>query len=166
MLNRRGLSFLLLALLCFSYFFSSCFAVDRGEAEEVLAKAENDLASAYVSVADAQQAGANVSELLSKLVFAGDLLAEANNSYRIGDYEKTYLLAINCSNAVNDIALEASDLKLKAEKAYSERILFTAGISSAGLSVLFVLSLFVWKFLRKKYVEQVLKMKPEVEDAT
>jgi hypothetical protein len=153
----------ILAALLFGYFARACFAVSPTDAEQALRNAEENLASAYVYVAEAERAGANISELLTRLVYAGGLLAEAKNSYSTGDYEKAYSLAINCSSAVNNIASDASDLKLKAEEAYGERLMFTAGISSVGLSVLFVLSLFAWRFLRRWYVNRVLKMKPIVE---
>jgi hypothetical protein len=154
----------ILAILVFGYFARACFAVSPTDAGGALRNAEENLALAYVYVAEAERAGANISELLARLVYAGGLLAEAKNSYGAGDYERAYSLAINCSSAVNNVASEASDLKLKAEEAYGERLLFTVGISSAGLSVLFVLSLFVWRSLRKWYVGRVLKMKPIVED--
>lgn len=154
----------ILAILLLGCFANACFAISPSDAEEALRKAEENLASAYMYVAEAERAGANISELLARLVYAGGLLAEAKNSNSLGDYEKAYSLAINCSSALNNVASEASDLKLKAEEAYGERLMFTAGISSAGLSVLFVLSLFGWRFLRKRYVERVLKMKPIVED--
>jgi len=163
---HKGLAIFVLAFLLFAYFTRASLAITPSEAYEALTNAEENLASSYVYVAEAEHAGANISELLTRLVYAGELLAEAKNSYSIGDYERAYSLAINCSSTVNDVASEASDLKLKAEEAYDERLMFTAGISSAGLSVLFVLSLFAWRFLRKRYVERVLKMKPTLEDKT
>jgi len=146
----------------FSWFMTTCFAADKAVADEALIDAENDLASAYVAVAEAEGAGANVCELLAKLTIAGNLLADANNSYRLSDYDNAYSCAANCSNIVNGIISEASSLKLEAEQVYKERLFATAAMSSAGLSVLFVLSLFAWRFLKKKYFKRVLKMKPEV----
>jgi len=154
--------FFMVSVLVFSL-VHACFAIGQVDAEEMLNKAENDLASAYASVKESDFAGANVSELLNKLEFAGDLLAEANNSYRVGDYEKAYLLAVNCSNTVSNVVYEASTLKLEAEEAYSQKLMFNVEVGSIGLSILFVLSLFGWRFLKKKYLEQVLEMKPEVE---
>lgn len=150
------------SILLFAWFIQACFAVDQVDAEESLIKAENDLASAYVVVAEAERAGANVFELLFRLEFAGALLASANNSYRVGDYDMAYLHATNCSNTVDGVVVEAAGLKLEAGEAYGERLFLTAALSSAGLSGLFVLSLFAWRFFRGKYVKRVLGMKPEV----
>jgi len=125
-------------------------------------EAENDLTSAYIAVEEAEQVGANVSELLAKLKFAGNLLADAYNAHRVGDYDNACSYAMNCSNSVNGIASEAAGLKLEAEKAYGERLFTTAAASSAALSLLFVLSLFSWRFLKKGYFKRILRMKPEV----
>jgi hypothetical protein len=154
---------LFMLFILFSCFVHACFAIGQPDAEEMLIKAENDLSSAYDSVAEADFAGANISDLLNKLGLAGDLLADANNSYRVGNYEKAYLFAMNCSDTVHNIVYEASTLKSDAEKAYSQKLMFNVWVSSIGLSVLFVLSLFGWRFLKKKFLKQVLEMKPQVE---
>ncbi|MEM2105889.1 MAG: hypothetical protein QXV21_05420 [Candidatus Bathyarchaeia archaeon] len=156
---------LFVLFVLFSWFVNTCFAVGQAEADLALEEAEKDLSSAYVSVAEADGAGANVSELLVRLELAGTLLAEANNAYRVGDYERAYSLAVNCSDAVNGVVSDALSLKSEAEEAYNQGLFFNACVSSVGLSLLFVLSLFGWMFLRKKYFRRILEMKPEVEDA-
>ena len=149
-------------ILLFSWFAHLCFA---DKAEKALIDAEHDLASAYVAVAEAEKAGANVSRLLVKVEFTGNLLADAYNAYRTYDYDKAYLCAINCSDSGDGIVYAASSLKLEAEEAYSTRLFITAAISSAVLSVLFVLSLFGWKYFKNKYLKRVFGMKPEVVKA-
>jgi len=147
-------------ILFFSWFIQVCFA---DKAEEALIDAEEGLVSAYVAVAEAEDAGANVSGLLVKLEFAGALLAEACNANRTGDYDEAYSFAISCSESVNGIVDEALSLELEAEKAYGGRLFMTGAVSSVALCVFFVLGLFGWRFLKKKYVERVLGMKPKVE---
>lgn len=161
-LKKTIVCFFVLFVL-FSWFVHTYFAAGQIEAEQMLAKAENDLVSAYASVAEADRVGADVSELLVKLGLAEVLLAEADNAYRVGDHEKAYSLAMNCSDAVNNVVYDALALKSEAEEAYSQRLLFSAVVSGLGLSVLFVLSLFGWRLLKKRYLKQVLKMRPEVE---
>ena len=149
-------------ILMFLWFAHVCFAVDKAAADEALIDAENDLVSAYVAVAEAEDTGANVSELLAKLKIAGNLLGDASISYRLSDYDDAYSCAVNCSNTVNGVISEASSLIEEAEQVYKERLFATVAMSSAGLGVLFVLSLFAWRFLKKKYFKRVLEMKPEV----
>jgi hypothetical protein len=152
-------------ILLFGGLIQICFAIDRIDAADSLAKAENDLASAYVATAEAERAGSNISELLVKLESAGALLASAYNFYTVGDYGEAYLYATNCSDRVDGIVSEAAGLKLEAEDAYRENLFVMATLSSAGLSMLFVLSLFAWRFLKNRYVKRVLEMKPEVGKA-
>jgi hypothetical protein len=152
-------------ILMFFWFAHVCFAVDKAAVDGALIDAESDLVSAYVVVGEAEKAGANVSELLVKLRFAGTLLAQAYNTNRTGDYDKAYSFAINCSESVDGTADEALGLKLEAEKAYSGRLFMTGAVSTVALSVLFVLSLFGWRFWKNRYYKRVLEMKPKVERA-
>lgn len=163
MVNRKILTYYVTLTLALALFTHTCLAVDR-RSTEALANAESDLASAYGAVAEAERAGANVSGLLDKLRLAGDLLAEANNTCRLGDYDGAYSYATNCSDTVEGIASQALYMKLEAEKTRSERLFFTASLSSIGLSALFVASLFGWRLLKRKYVKRVLGMKPEVRE--
>jgi len=162
MVKHKSVVCFVVFILTFSGFIDTCFAADKAAADEALTDAENDLASAFVAVEDAEQVGANTSEMLAKLKFAGNLLADAYNAHRLGDYDNACSYAMNCSDSVNRIASEAAGLKLEAEKAYSERLFETAAVSSAGLSVLLILSLFGWRFLKRRHFKRILGMKPEV----
>jgi hypothetical protein len=164
MVNRKILTYYAIFTLTLAWLMPTCIAVDKTSGEEALAKAESDLASAYMAVAEAERVGANISELLNKLRLAGDLLAETNNTCRLGDYDGAYSYATNCSDTVEGIASQALEMKLEAEKTCSERLFFTAALSSIGLSALFVVSLFGWRFFKRKYVRRVLGMKPEVRE--
>ena len=163
MLKKIFVCFFALFVLL-SWFVNLHSATSQVDADQMLANAENDLVSAYISIAEAYRAGANVSKLFVKLGLAGALLAEANNAYRVGDHEKAYSLAMNCSETLNNGVYDALALTSMAEEDYSHRLLFNVVISSIGLSTLLVLSLFGWKFLKKRRHRQFLETKPEVED--
>ena len=165
MVKHKLLIWCVVFILVFSCLVQVCFAVDKSRVDEALIGAENDLTSAYLAATEAEQAGTNVSELLARLELAGTWLAYAHNAYRSGDYDEAYRYAMNCSDEVSGVASEAATLKLKAEEAYNEKLFQAAAISSVGLSVLFVLSLFGWRFLKNRYFKRVLKMKPEVKKA-
>lgn len=137
-------------------------ATDRHGAQKALSDAENVVASAYLAVVEAEKAGANVSELISKLEVAADWLAEANNAFRLGDYDEAYDFAVNCVKALEGVAYEAEVLMEEAQRSRSERLFLSAAYSGVGLSLLFVFSLFGWRYLKRFYVKRVLKMKPEV----
>jgi len=151
-----------LSAILLSGFSRVCLAVDKTDAEKALDDAENALASAYLAAVEAENAGANVSRLNLKLRIAGECLANANNAFRLGNYEVAYAYASNCTKIVEDLVYEAETLKEEAMKSREERLFVSAACSSVGLSFLFVFSLFGWRHLKAFYVKRVLKMKPEV----
>ncbi|MBS7633147.1 hypothetical protein KEJ15_05970, partial [Candidatus Bathyarchaeota archaeon] len=57
----------------------SCCAVDKPEADAALKEATDNMASAYSAVAEAENAGADISELLTDLESAAAKLAKAYN---------------------------------------------------------------------------------------
>jgi len=141
----------------------ACFAIDAVEASGAISQAERDLGSAYAVVAEAEGAGADVSVLLNKLGSAGDFLSEAYVALRAGEYGNASSLAAECSHSVAGIAGDAARLKADAERARSDRLLFTAGGSGVGLVLLLVFGFFGWRFLKRWYSRRVLDMKPEME---
>jgi hypothetical protein len=149
-------------ILLLSFRLQNCFAIDRTTADQALNDAANTLASCYVAVADAERAGANVSDLKVRLGLAGGLLSEAYNAYRLGEYDAAYSYATNCSSSINNIVSNATDSKQKAEAAYENDLFSSSAVSSVGLSLLFVFSLFGWRLLKNRYFRRVLKMKPEL----
>lgn len=157
---------LILAMLLAVWLVPTCFAVDAVEAHGAMSQAEHDLSSAYVMVAEAEVAGANVSPLLSKLGSAGDSLSRAYAALRTGDYANATALALACSGAVAGVASDALSLKMDAEAARSSRWLFAVVESSVGLFLLVVFGFVGWKLLKRRYFKQVLDMKPQLEEAS
>lgn len=155
----------LVFILATTWLFPSCFAVSREEALQLISQADESLVSAYLAVAKAKAVGANVSLLESRLNVAGELLAEANNSFRIDDYGSAYAFAVQCNQSLSAVVEDASSLKIEVETDYMNRLYFTGAISSVILSVLFVVSLFLWRFLKRQYLKRLMKMKPvEIEN--
>jgi hypothetical protein len=151
-----------LSAILLSGFLRVCLAVDQADAEKALDDAENALASAYLAVVEAENAGANVSDLNLKLQIAGKCLANASNAFRLGNFGEAYNYALNCTKIVEGLIYEAKALKEETLKSREERLFVSAACSSVGLSFLFVFSLFGWRPLKAFYVRRVLKMKPEV----
>jgi len=139
-----------------------CSALDQPEAQAAVANADGGLASAYGAVAEAEQAGGNVTQLVASLRVAGGLLDDAHDAYRIGDYDRAYSSASNCSSEALGIASQAASLKGQAAQASSNALFFTVALSSVVLSVFFVLSLLGWRFLKNRYEKRVLGLRPEL----
>lgn len=142
----------------------ACFAVDAFEATNSINQAELDLNLAFVAVAEADAAGADISEMLDNLDNAVDSLSEAKFAYRSDNYAVSSLLAMEVSNAVEEIAFDADYLRVEAEKTESALFVWTGLGSGIGLFLLLVLGFVGWSVLKKRYSEQVLEMKPKVEE--
>ena len=76
-----------------------CFAVGADEAKIAISQVEGDLGLAYVAVAEAAEAGADITDMLDKLVDAGVFLSAANNAFRIRDYTTAHEFAERCGEA-------------------------------------------------------------------
>ena len=146
-------------------FVPLCFAVSFDEAGEALRMAEQDLGSAFVAVAEAEGAGADVSVLLDKLDAAGVFLSEAHSAFKVGNYESAFSFAVACSSAVEGLVGEGAHLKVDAEIAHNASLFLTLIVSGIGVGVVLVCAFFGWRFLKRRYFRRVLDMKPEVEAA-
>ncbi|MCJ7762853.1 hypothetical protein MUP38_05305 [Candidatus Bathyarchaeota archaeon] len=156
---------LIVLVLLAVLFVPSCFAVGACEASTAVGQAEHDLGSAHIAVAEAEDAGADVSALLNKLSNAGDFLSEAYAALRIENYANASVLAMECSNTVEGVAGDAARLKTNAESAITDRLLFAVAGSGVGLILLLIFGFLGWKLLKRRYFKQVLDMKPQVEAA-
>ena len=141
-----------------------CFAVGADEAKIAISQVEGDLGLAYVAVAEAAEAGADITDMLDKLVDAGVFLSAANNAFRIRDYTTAHELAERCGEAVAGIVTEAARLKAQAGTARDNRLLLAVLGSSVGLVLLIVFGFLGWRVFRKRYFKRTLDFKPKLED--
>ncbi|MCW3997873.1 MAG: hypothetical protein NWF10_04815 [Candidatus Bathyarchaeota archaeon] len=160
----RAIAICIVALIFAVGYVPVCFAVDVVEATSAINQAELSLNSAFVAVAEADDAGADVVRLLDKLDVAGDFLSGAHLAFRAGDHESASLLAVECSNSVEGLATDAGWLKADAERTKTNNLLLTAVGSGVGLVLLLVLGIVGWRVFKKRYSERVLEMRPEVEE--
>jgi hypothetical protein len=156
---------LIVSMLLVVWLVPTCFAADAVEASNAIGQADRSLGSAYVAVAEADMAGANVSMLLDILDSAAASLSEANLAYRVGDYESAFSSAMACSNAVGGVVDDVVRLKVNAEIAHNAEVILTAFNSGIGIGVLLVCAFFGWRFLKRWYFKRILDMKPKVEGA-
>lgn len=153
-----------LFLLAFSTLATAgvCLAVSEGEAELKIGEAEVIVSSAYVAVLEAEKSGADVSGLLINLTYAGDFLAEAYTLYRKGDLDGALDHADLSVRSVDGLVGEAGQLKALAMDENKERVFQTVSGSGVAVVVIVLGSVVVWLVLRRRYFENVVKMKPEV----
>jgi hypothetical protein len=144
-------------------FLPVCFAEDADEASRAMNEAELDLNSAFIAVAEAANVGGNVAGLLNRLDSASGFLSDANLAFSAGDYEGASLLAVKCSQTIEGLAADAGLLKANAERMKNNALLLTASASGIGLVLLLYLGIVGWRVLKKRFLKQILDMKPEAE---
>jgi hypothetical protein len=139
-----------------------CFAVDASEAGKAIGQANQDLNAAYVKVAEADNAGADVSALMNELNSAGTYLSKANAAFKAGDYESASVLATDCSNSVKGVESEAANLESYARGAHDSMILLAVFVSAVGVVFVIVLGLMGWRLLKRRYFREILDKQPKV----
>jgi len=124
--------------------------------------AENALVSAYQSVLEAEQAGANVSSLLVLLNDAGEFLVEAKVAFRLRDFDEAILSANNCSEIDEGVMGEAYELQVEASGSRVIDSWLTMTGSTVGVVAVVFGSFWGWRAFKRRYIRRVLRMKPKV----
>ena len=161
----QAIGFCVVVLMFLAGSVPACFGVDAVEATDAVGQAEVSLNLAFVAVAEAEVAGAEVVGLLERLEVAGDFLSEAHVAFRSGDYEAASLLAVECGNVVEGVVAEAGRLETVADLAKIDNLFLTMFWSGFGLVLLVIFGVVGWMILKNRYFERVLEMRPEVEEA-
>jgi len=141
---------------------SQCFAIDFIEASTILEQAESEVASAYIAVAQAQNAGADVTELITTINLANDLLSKAYFALRVGNYEDASYYAIQCIESLNGVIYQANSLESEAKEIQDRHFFMNLIGSVLGLFFLVILGFFGWKLLKKWYFKKVLNKAPKL----
>lgn len=159
-------------LTCFSIFLliflvekiPCSLSVEFDEATTAVTEAELKLESAFTAVSEAGTAGADIAGLIIKLEAGSLFLSESKLALRANDYDTANLLALESINTVENLIIEANQLKAIAEKALNDVRFFTFLGSSIGIFLLIIFGIIFWRVLKKRYFRQVLDMKPVTEE--
>ena len=135
------------------------------QTESKLQAANGAVEQAFNAVLDAEKVGANVTGLLAQLNVAAGVLAQAENSFRTGDFNTSATQA----DSVLPIAQEVTNsahAKQAALVSGQNAFWFTIAFTEIGASV-FVLVLFlVWRRFKRGYMKKLFGLKPEVVENT
>jgi len=153
----------LIGVFLFFLVVSCVSAASSDEAQAAISRAEPKMSLAYKSVLEAEEAGADVSNLLFKLNNGSTLLSQARMQYRIGNFSEAVNLANQCFDSLNGIEIEAKKLRDSAVTERKRRMLISAVGSAFSIGVIVFASILGWRFFKDKYCQRVLKMKPEVQ---
>jgi len=168
----RILAFVVVALFFTSVLLPTGFAVDAGdtaaaiEADADINEASLNLNLAFVAVAAAEDAGADVEGFLVQLEVAGDFLSQAHLALRDMNYEDASSLAAECSKEVEGLGSEATQLATKTKREKIDNLILTVVGSGIGLILLFILGSMGWVVVRGRYYRGIFEMKPEVEESS
>lgn len=117
---------------------------------------------AFNIVLDAEKAGANVADLLAQLNVAAGDLAQAENSYRAGDFNKAAIQADKVLPIAQEVTTSAQDAKQTALVSGQNGFWLTIAFTAIG-AFIFVLVLFLaWRRFKRGYMKKLLGLKPEV----
>ncbi len=148
----------LLLLVCFPWVSGS----SADDAALTITQAEETLASAYEAVLEAEQVGANVSGLLSRLNLGGDYLAEAYLWYHLGVSENASRFAGLCHEVGGDVRSDALELRDEAKRLGEADFVVKIYGSVVAVIVVVVLCSVVWLVFKRRYRKRVLRLRPEV----
>ena len=160
--SKKILSACLLAIVAALILSSATYSIAQtNDLSEKLQTANTSIEQAYDGILSAEEVGANVTGLLEQLNVATGLLAQAENSYRTGDASAANF-ADQAVPIAQQVKAQATILKNSAVSSKQNDLIFTVVFVVIG-SELFILGLlFVWRRVKKRYVNEMLESKPEV----
>jgi len=159
------LFFVLLFLFVFAapVLVSEAFgAYGEDVAASAVDRAEVAVVSAYEAVLGAEQAGADVTDLLARLNVAGEYLANAHVLYSLGDFENATRFANLCYDVGEEVRNEAVELKNEAHELWVTNLIVRMNLSIISVVIIVFLSFLGWHVFKRRYHRRILGMKPEV----
>ncbi len=148
-----------------SCFYSTNYVfAQTDQSSSKLQAANTAVALAFNAVLAAEKAGANVTNLIAQLNTAAGILAQAENSYRTGDYNATAAQADSVLPIAQEVTSVAQNAKQKAlvssQNAFWQMMAFTAIGASVFLLVLFS----IWRRFKQGYIKSFSGSKPVVNN--
>jgi hypothetical protein len=147
--------------ICLQVSLPRVYAVSSEDATAAVASAGSALQAAFVTVSDAERAGANVSSLIARLNQAGSALTSARVALDAGNYSGaagSAALSEGLADAVAADATVSKDDAVTQASYWWETVLLSFVGSASLLAVLFLL----WQRFKRLYRDRVLGGRPEV----
>jgi CHASE3 domain sensor protein len=117
--------------------------------------ANSAVEQAFNAVLDAEKSGANVNGSLSQLNVAESDLANAEISYRNGDYNTAAALADSVLPIAQQVTASAQDAKQTALVSSQNAFLSTIALTVIGAIVLVLVLFLVWRRLKQSYTNKL-----------
>jgi hypothetical protein len=130
--------------------------------ETSLQNANTAVNQAFTSVLEAEKAGGNITQLLIRLNTAGQLLAQAQSTYRAGNLTGVTSKANSAKQIAEQVNTEALVLKDASLTLTRNSFWFIVTFSVGGAIIFALITLLFWQRFRRSYIKRMMSMKPEV----
>jgi len=149
-LKLLAISILLVSLLSVS--FPTINAATEDTAIRAINRSEEALASAYETVLETEQTGANVSVLLDRMNIAGENLAEAQMLLRLGNFDAAVHSAELSSDQIDGTFMNTAEkLKNEAQESESERWFVNIITSVVALTAAILGTTIAWIIFKRRH---------------
>ena len=143
---------IVLVLVSAGAVFPYVVLAEQDDAASAIASAKQQVATCYVSVREAEAAGANILSLTFALSDAGALLSQSELAYSKSDYSAAQSLASQCSQKLSGLISESNSLRNNAIGARDFNFLASVTVSVVGTFIVILLGFVAWRFLVKRYL--------------
>lgn len=160
---KFGAAFFVFFTIVLSVFATGCLALDeRDLAISAVDRAEQAVVEAFMAILEAEEAGADLKDLLNQMNIAVDYLASADMCLRCGDFDGAVGNASFCVEALDGIVDDAEILRDGANREFGKRSWRAICGSILGVALVICASFLGWSLFKRRYFERLLEMKPEV----
>ena len=157
------LTFTLLILIAGACFYHQPFvSAQTDQATAKLQAANNAINQAFNSVLDAEKAGANVTGLLNQLNDAANLLSNAENAYRTGNFDVATNNADIILLVTQQVTVSSQSNKENALNSAHTMFWTNSALTVIAAIVLVVVLLLLWRRTKHSYIKSIYEAKPEV----
>jgi len=157
--TKIGIAMVLVIMVLLSLHITPVKASNESASIEA---ANSSINQAFTNVLAAEKAGGNITQLLTELNNAGQLLAAADNAYRSGNLTSVTSNAENASLIADQVNSNALSL-LNASIGKSQNNFWLTLVFSIDGAFVFVVVLFlVWRRFKRNYRMKLLGLKPKV----
>jgi hypothetical protein len=156
---KKTALFIIIASLIVFYIGSPAYAESsQASANRAINEAQDSIYVAYKGIAQAEQAGGDVSNLVDQLNIAVSLLEEARDLYKQEDYSAAYDKAVEAKNIAETVEQNADDLQARASFARALQIVVIPLVIVLAVIFSFIFIKRGWKWLERKADEEFLEM--------
>ena len=162
--SRYLIALLLVLFLVFIVSSSSFTAAQEETGLEDIIRAQNALMGCFDATKAAEAAGADVTNLLTRLNKACDLLAQAENAFRSGDFNLASSKAKAAVPIAEKVSSDARNLESVALVNAKNTFWLTTTFSITSLAVFIFILFFVWRRFKRNYIKNLSSKKPELTE--